>query len=382
MMKKEKTPSRNTTLTALALTVAAILAIAKAAHATDFTFTSKLDKFTVEVEDGSATYNGQEVNAEPFVLVKPLFDVQLEEPCDAGMGKPDLTITRKGETSEEKRQVYIEKQMISDGKNCAAVTGQGIYQLPLHHSWFEAKKEVSIAVGQSFSIWKDDKLVVEFEKTDRGWRNKDPQFFTNWVFFEKFLTVLKNFKIDFRVHPAAAKAFTHFELRQGGRKFSFVKVSEKTWAVQLPGSPWMAASGQFGLFEDMDQKIWISPYAKNLQILKDKTATVEMRIKMAQTLGDSWGPDAKYAFHDILLAKDEVPALKQAIANIMKSHPTEENFKVLIESLRITDDANYRYAATKVLRLRNPKVPSILEDDDDAEVAKKIKAWEDWGKKL
>ena len=241
------------------------------AYAAEFTFTSRLDHFVVEVNDNEVIYNGKPVDAEPFVYIKPLFDAQLETTCDPDMGRPDLTISRRRDNKEEKRKIYIEKKMISDGEHCGGVTGHGLYQLPLHHNWFEGKKNVTIGLGSAFSIWKDNLLISEFEKTSRGWRNKNPKFFTNWKFFEKFVDSMQKFPVDFRVHPLAAKESIGFELRQGDRKFGFFKVGEHTWAVQFPDSPWLAASGQFGFFDDMKPEIWLSPYVKSLDILADKT---------------------------------------------------------------------------------------------------------------
>ena len=144
--------------------VQALIFTGSYSSASEFTFTSKLDRFTVEVTDGRAVYNGHEVTSEPFKLIKPIFEHQLIEPCTLGLGKPDLTITRKRNDKEEKRIVYIEKQIVSDGKNCGEITGQGLYELPLHHNWFEGKKSVTINLKNSFSIWKSDLLVVDFEK--------------------------------------------------------------------------------------------------------------------------------------------------------------------------------------------------------------------------
>lgn len=355
---------------------------ARFASATEFTFSSKLDRFTVEVSDGSASFEGQIVPTEPFAYIKPLFDAQFVEDCDKGLGRPDLTISRKRGENEEKRLVFIDKKIVSDGKFCGEVSGHGLYQLPLHRNWFTGKKNVTIGLGSSFSIWKNNLLVVEFEKHDGLWHNKDPKFFTNWDFFEKFARSVKDFSVDFRVHPSAAKTMTTFELRQGARKFVFVKVGEQTWAVQFPGSPWFAASGKFGLFEEMDQKIWISPFSKILEIVKDPTAASENRIKAIRSLADRWGSDAKMVFFDVLLTDGENFEVKKEIANLMRSRPTDENFKTLVDALRTSTDRQFQYTLSKILRVRNPKGPIIEEEDDKSLAAKKISDWVNWRKSL
>lgn len=356
--------------------------ISFSANAAEYTFTSRLDQFTVDVTGSAATVNGESVSAEPFIFVKPLFDTQFEDECEGKMGRADLSITRKRGESEEKRLIYYDKKIVSDGKNCGELTGLGIYRFPLHKNWFEGKKSVTIGLGDSFSIWKDKKLIVEFEKQNGVWKNKDKKFFTNWEFFENFVQATKDFPIDFRLHPSAAKEFTNFELRQGSRTFSFVKVGESTWAVQFPGSPWLAASGQFGLFEEMSQKIWISPYEKTLQIISDTKATPDARIKAVRELSGRWGPDLNYVLREVILSGDDNVEVKKDIASLMRSRPTADNFKTLVDSLKTSSDQEFLGHITKVLRVRNPKGPVIVATDSDEDVQKKIKEWTAWRKTL
>ncbi len=352
------------------------------APAAEFTFTSKLDKFTVNVEDGGASFNGERVSVEPFMFIKPLFDAHFEEACPKNMGRAELTIARKRDDKEEKRIIYIEKKMISDGVNCGFVSGHGMYQLPLHRNWFQGKKTVTIGLGDSFSIWKDNRLVVEFEKRELGWRNKDKQFFTNWEFFNNFIHAIKDFPIDYRVHPSAAKEYTSFELRQGKRKFTFVKVGDRTWAVQFPGSPWLAASGRFGVFEDMSQRIWISPLEKTLRIISDTSAAADIRIKAVRELSKFWGPDLNYVIREVVLTGGDNVEVKKDIVSLMRSRPTNENFKVLVDVLKTTNDQTFLYVVTKALRVKNPKGPIILETDADDVVQKKVSEWTDWRRTL
>lgn len=356
--------------------------LAFSAHAAEYTFTSKIDKFTVDVSDGQATYNGEQVSSEPFKLIKPLFDFHLAEGCDKGLGKPDLTITRKRGDADEKRIVYIEKKIVSDGENCGDITGHGLYELPLHHNWFIENKNVTIGLKNAFSIYKDNMLVVAFEKVNGKWRNKDPQFATNWTYFEKFVEGMKQIPIDFRVHPAAAKAYTHFELRQDGRSFSFVKVGESTWAVKFPDSPWYSASGQLGFLEDMSAKVWTSQNSGMLSIVTDRSAAEEKRITAIRAAGEKWGPDSKIAFFTVLESDGESPNVIREIAAFLRNKPTDENYKAIVSALKNSHDPDLQNYLTKILRLKNPKGPTISPDDPDDVVKTKINAWLAWKKTL
>jgi hypothetical protein len=274
--------------------------------------------------------------------------------------------------------LYIEKKIVSDGQNCATVDGHGLYQLPLHHNWFAEKKAVTIGLGDEFAIFKDNREVVRFKKVDGRWKSTDTKLFINWSFFEKFTDSVREFPIDFRAHLAAAKDYANFELRQGSRNFLFVKVAEKTWAVKFPGSPWLSASGQFGFFDDMNQNIWLSPYTQQLQIVQDKLLPSDKRIAAIRALNSFWGPDVKYTFHDVLMTGGDNVEVKREIAALLKTRPTDESFKILIDSLRVTEDRSYQETVTKVLRVRNPKGATIFSDDEDDVAAKKMADWVKW----
>jgi hypothetical protein len=132
------------------------------------------------------------------VQIVPLFRAKFEDACESGLGKPDVTITRKRDEKIEKRVVYIKKQVVSDGPNCADISGKGLFELPLHRNWFTGQNSVAIALNNSFSVWQNDKMLMSFKKADGEWQNEDPKFFTNWGFFENFIAAAKNIAIDYR----------------------------------------------------------------------------------------------------------------------------------------------------------------------------------------
>lgn len=401
---------------------------ANSTRESEYVFKSKFDQFTVNINSEGVTYNGHPTNAEPFKFVKSLFAAKFTDLCDLGTSKhlkPDLTITKKiisaavvnssslvnsgvveaHRSTAVKRQIYFSKKIVSDGENCGKVDGQGLFLLPLHHDWFDGKKSLSINLGEQFSIWKDDLLVFEFQKTNGRWHNLDTNFFTNWDFFEKFENMLREFQIDFRAHPLAGKDHTAFEIRvnnqlpklspqtnnkssrnvppgTGFKKYTFTRVGESTWAVQLPDSPWLIASGDFGLFSDMDQKIWISPYSKSLSLVTNTTADVSSRIKAVRSLAEHWGSDVKSVFFDALNIGGDASDVKKEIANILRLHPTDESFVALFTCLQSAGDMELKNYISKILKIRNPKGSTIELDDDTATVILKTQEWEAWMKKL
>lgn len=345
------------------------------AYALNYEFKSQLDKFNIEVVDGRAFFENTLVDDEPFAIIQQLFETKLADPCVDKLGKSDLTISREG---AEKRIVYIKARMVSDGANCANIKGQGLYALPLHRNWFTGAKKSSIQIKNSFRIVKDGRVVVEYEMSPIGWRSRDPHFFTNWVFFEKFLSAIKQFPINYRVHEDAIKTSTTFELIANEKKYLFALVGARTWAVKMPNTPWLVASSNFGIFEDMSQTIWISPYDKTLRMISDTTANTDKRHQAIASLTDNWGPDVKYAFHSLLLNSNEDVSIRKKIVSVLRNYPSDENFKVLVLSLNTSNDNSFLYLVTKTLRVRNPNGP-VIQDEDTPEVTKqKISEWVKW----
>lgn len=367
-----------------AFTLIASLAFVKKVYAVNFEFKSQLDKFNIEVDEDQVYFNNQLVNEEPFNFIQPLFESKLLEPCPAQLGNPDLTISRgDGKNAQnDKRIVYIKTRTVSDGTHCADIKGHGVYSLPLHRNWFTGLKKSTIQIKNSFRIVKDDQVIVEYEKTPLGWRSRDPLFFTNWVFFEKFMSALDRFPISYRVHEDAIKASTTFELIENDKKFLFAKVGTKTWAVKMPNSLWLTASSNFGIFEDMSQTIWISPYDKTLRMISDPTVNANKRSQAIFNLADNLSPDVKYAFHALLLKEGEDLNIRKKIVSILRNYPSDENFKVLVFALHTSKEPSFLSLVTKTLRVRNPKGPVVQNDDTAEDTEKKISFWKKWSQSL
>jgi hypothetical protein len=358
----------------------------KESHATEYNFQSAQDNFIVSVEGGVAKFNSEIVSGSAFAAIKPLFELNLSEVCDKISGRPDVTITRiitnaKGE-KKEKRLLYYEQGLVSNGSHCATISGSNLYSLPIHRDWFVGKNQFTIGLTEGFSIWTENKIIIDFVKTKNGFRNKDKSFFTNWDFFSIFKDSLTDFKVDYRIHPAGLKNNIGYELRSKGKSFKFAKVGIKTWAVQFPGSSWYAASGQFGIFEDMKPHLWISPLDKQLRMLKDSSATLNIRLKVLSILKTSSSSDLKVVLQDMLIDPNEPMELKSEIVNIFKYKPTDDNFNAIVEALSNTKDAVLLNQMTKILRIRNPKGPIINEADDAPIYLPKIREWEVWRKTL
>src|SRR6185503_6662619 len=156
-------------------------------------------------------YKGQKVSSRSFEFIAPLFEAELEDPCNPSTlpKRPDLKIIRKADKANAqpfamKRLVYFSQHMVSDGTHCDAVSGQGLYLLPLHHKWFTSTNEkLTIDLGNDFSIEQGGHAVIEFQKNETGWHCKTKDLNPNWVLFSQFKATLTDFNVDFRAAPQA-----------------------------------------------------------------------------------------------------------------------------------------------------------------------------------
>jgi hypothetical protein len=355
-------------------------------QAAEFTFISSLDRFTVDIlGDGTALYNGREVRSEPFVQVHQLFEASLADLCTKKRGAPDVTITRKTIDGVDKRILYVQEKVISDGLHCATVSGNGLYELPLHRNWFTGPSHLKLTLNSAFSVWRQNMKLISFQKEASQWVNEDHRFFTNWSFFRTFTEAMDSLTIDYRIHPDALKALdpmaASFEVKHGARTYTFTKLSEKRWAVKLASSPWLAVTGSLGFLEEMNLSLWRSPAAQHLGLLANSKAKPSLRIKAIHSLGPSWTYDATQVFTTILSHSDNLEVQKE-IANLLRSRPSDENIKLLVLALEKNEDQRLKNHLSRALRVRNPKGPIIEEDDEDAVVTSKVKAWSSWSEIL
>jgi len=117
-------------------------------------------------------------------------------------------------------------------------------------------------------------------------------------------------------------------------------------------------------------------------MLKDPTTSPENRLTTLRALSEQWGPDVKYAFFTIIETPGENPAIVKEIASVLRNKPTDENYKALVRALLISTDLNLQTHITKILKLRNPKGPTISDEDNEKQIKAKQAEWSLWMKSL
>ena len=378
-------------------------------------FGSPFDHFTLKKSGSRYLLKDQVVDPTSFKDFLPLFAQSFTGSCARiSKLKPDLTmklnsqppaaaappeapeiaaITDDGSLAEAPkvadaplppptRHFYIRERIASDGKNCASVSGEGIYYLPLHSSWFDKNKGGSIAVGSSLSLEKKGKVFAKIKKVDGDWVDDAEGQFLNWEFIEAFVKSLDSFAVDLRLHPSAGDKKPSFTLITPNDKYTFYKVGNNLWGAKGSKSGWLLSSKSWAFWQSMDENIWANPFEAQLKIVFDKTKPIEERTKTLGSLDNIWNNSMKRSFHQLMLDPEQEQKLKDVTLQILKKKPSIENMAIMIKALQESQSVEFQSDLTKALRVRNPKGPILQPEDEPEKRAETVKAWTQWWQQI
>lgn len=346
----------------------------------EFVFGSKHDYFTLEKAGSSYTLKGERVKLGPFKEFVSLFSQEFVEECPGLPEKPDVTVKAKRGGKYISRHFYVEEKVVSDKKMCATITGDGIYFIPMHRRWFIGADKFTIPIKDEFTLKLREDLSIKFTKKDGEWRSHHKEFFVDWDFVDPFIESFKGYSIDARLHPAAAKGQTNFEMIVKGNRYKFARVGTNLWAVERPGRGYLEASNRWSFWKGMDNEVLRSRHTTNLALVRDQSLDVKSRLNAMSDIGASWNRTIQHVYQDIVTNPDEPLNLRRQAANHLKQHPSLENMGALVKALDYTDDGEFQNFITKTLRIRNPKGPVIQPDDSELKRSEAIQAWRSWWK--
>src|SRR5262245_45683575 len=121
---------------ALALTSVPALAERK------ISFQSKYDKFELTINGGKGEVNGKPADLSSVKDLLPIFHQTLPDSCPTFKHPPDLT----AKDGDKVRTVYVDDGIVSDGKNCITIRGDGLYYFPLHRDFLIGSKTDSVKI--------------------------------------------------------------------------------------------------------------------------------------------------------------------------------------------------------------------------------------------
>lgn len=343
----------------------------------ELSFTSKYDKFDLLRSGRGYSLAGKPAKLGTFEQFLNLFSSEIEGDCGSA-GKPDVTVkARFGERWVERR-FHIKTRLVSDGKQCATVSGEGIHFIPLHRSWFDETATMTIALRSPLKITKGEEVLASFEKAGGEWRSGLTSEYPNWEFFSAFQDSLTDFVISHRVHPSATAGKPGFVLQTGGKKIEFFKLGATLWVAKIPVTPWLVGSARWTTWVDMEKSQWVDRFSPQLLFLSDKGKDLDSRRGALAALEGQWSPSIRDALKKIILDQDEAHDLKMEAVRIMKQKPTLETMGVFMKALRAEADVDLQYVLSQALRTRNPKGQLIPPDMEESKRQKAISEWREW----
>nr|HMN68817.1 hypothetical protein [Bdellovibrionales bacterium] len=176
----------------------------------------------------SGTIDGKAANLKVLDDLWPVLDNPLGNECPALKGQADVTLKEGGKT----RSIYIKQGLVTDGKSCLNVGGEGLLYFPVHREFLIGPKRDGIALKSPLKIFRQGVKMLELKKQGDTWVSDNPDLLLNWDFIERFENTLREFDVRLRVQQDIAAGKTKMLMQSGDQTYEFFKVTGVMWAVK------------------------------------------------------------------------------------------------------------------------------------------------------
>lgn len=338
------------------------------------TIQSAQDRFDVVLTSASATVNGRAADMTSFRDLIPMLTNPLGNECPAFTGEPEVSVTEAGQT----KKIYISQGIITDGKNCLNVGGDGLLYFPVHRDFLIGPKRGSIPLRSPVKITVKDGKTIELKSSGRGWTSDDKETLLNWDFLERFESSLKNHDIRMRVQTEISKGKNSMTLQSGGETYRFYKISNVLWAVKRPGQNWLEASDDWGFWYELDSGILEDRFAGQIRFLEDGTREKADRIKAMKKIGDGWSKNLRDLYHKFLNDSQEDEEIQKMALQRLRTKPSMETSGVVVEFMNRTANEDLKKLCGQILKAGFPKGPLYNPKATAKEKAKTLRFWNNW----
>jgi hypothetical protein len=342
-----------------------------------FTFQTPYDKFELVLTGSHGTVDGKPADLKSFAEVLPMLTKPLTAECDSvPKTKAPITVTEGDKT----RSIYVKQGLVTDGKNCLTVQGDGLYYFPAHRDFFIGTKTDSIQLKSPLKIFRQGNKLLALKKKGKQWVNENPEQLLNWDFLERLENSLNDFKIRLRVNEAIAEGKPKMIIQSGPQNYEFYKVTDVLWALKKPGTKWLEASDDWSFWYDFDQGVIEDRYSEQIKTAGDQTKPKEERMAALAKLDVTWSPNLRELYHKLLLHDNEDASLQEIALKQLKRKPSIETAGVMVQFIEKSKDDELKKEAGIVLKLQNPKGPKYNPAASDEEKAKTLEFWRNWWK--
>jgi hypothetical protein len=306
----------------------------------------------------------------------PVLNNPLGNECPALNGKADAVITENGKT----RSLYVKQGLVTDGKFCMNVAGEGLYFFPLHRDFLIGKSRDSIRLNSPLKVFRQGVKLFDLRRDGVGWINENKDQLLDWDFFERFENSLNDFNVRLRVQTEIAAGKPKMIVQSGGQAYEFFKITKVLWAVKKPGYAWLEASDDWSFWYDFDNSLTEDRFAAEIKLIGKPESTPEQRAQALDKLDGVWSKNLRDLYHRVVTNPNETAENKRLALNRLKRKPSLETAGVMSQLLNETQDEDLKRVAGQILKTQNPRGPLYKPTMSAAEKAKTIEFWNTWWK--
>ena len=359
------------------ISVATFSILAPAQAARRLTIQSKVDSYDLLLSGNGGTVAGKVANLTSFNELLPMLSNPMGNECPPLNGKPDVTIKENGQT----RTVYLESGLISDGKNCLNVGGEGLLYFPIHRDFLIGPEQDQIAVKSPVKIFRQGIKLFELKKNSEGWDAEGTTLLLDWDFLERFENSLKSFKVRFRAQPELGRNKAKMIVQMGDQSYEFYKITNVLWALKRPGQRWLEASDDWSFWYAFDNSLLEDRYSTQIQALQEVGKDRAERLAIMEKLESNYSRNLHDLYRKMVLNQDEDAQIKRTAFQRLRLKPVKTTALTMAKYLQVGDDEDSKRIASQILKTNFPKGPLYKPGDTAASKAKTVQFWTEWAEK-
>lgn len=344
-----------------------------------FTIQSNVDKFELQLNgSGGGTVNGKPADMSALRDLMPVLTSPMTSECPKLNGKPDVTVKEGNET----RSIYISQGVVSDGKTCLGVGGEGLMYFPVHRDFLLGGKQGKITVKVPIKVFRQGVKLFELVQSSSGWSTKEkPQILLNWDFINRFQNSLASFDVRFRALPQLGKDKIKMIVQIGDQAYEFYKLTGTVWALKAPGKPYLEASDDWSFWYDFDNGVLEDRFTDQIRTAGDSAKPAEERMAALRATEQGWSPNLRDLYHQIVLDRKSDSDMITFALRRLKSKPAKETAVVMAQFIGFAQDDDHKRTASQILKINEPKGPLYNPGSSPGEKQKVIEFWSKWWEK-
>jgi len=359
-----------------------VLAAAGTAHAAQrrLNIKSAHDQFNVLVKSPtSGSVDGKAAVLRSLADLWPVLDNPLGNECPRLSGQPDAVVTENGKS----RSLYVKQGIVTDGKFCMNVAGDGLYFFPLHRDFLIGKSRDSLPLKSPLKVFRQGTKILNLKKDGGKWVNENQNpgakdQLLNWDFIERLENSLRDFDVRLRVQSEIAQGKPKMIIQSGDQTLEFFKITKVMWAAKKPGYAWLIASDDWSFWYDFEPALIEDRHTPEIRAIGLTDTPLEQRKSAMERLEGAWSRNLRDLYHQLLKNPSEDPDLQRTALNRLKRKPSLETSGVMVQFLNESSDEDLKRIAGQILKAHYPQGPLYKPTLPASEKAKALEFWNNW----